>query len=153
MEGVQKVRELEQLVVADAKNANLLLIIKKQLQNEEISKEERTAALHSLRRIFVNFLENGRLEASFVSLNSNQLSQSADSGKLQEYKRWLIEQFNSYQRILRQLIACNDPSLQAPAVRTMLEVRYFGKHSARQTSINDLMRMTNLRVFNYYVFT
>jgi hypothetical protein len=55
MEGVQKVRELEQLVVADAKNANLLLIIKKQLQNEEISKEERTA-LHSLRRIFVNIL-------------------------------------------------------------------------------------------------
>jgi hypothetical protein len=85
MEGVQKVRELEQLVVADAKNANLLLIIKKQLQNEEISKEERTA-LHSLRRIFVNFFENGRLEASFVSLNSNQLSQSADSGKLQEHK-------------------------------------------------------------------
>jgi hypothetical protein len=152
MEGVQKVRELEQLVVADAKNANLLLIIKKQLQNEEISKEERTA-LHSLRRIFVNIFENGRLEASFVSLNSNQLSQSADSGKLQEHKRWLIEQFYSYQRILRQLIACNDPSLQAPAVRTMLEVRYFGKYSTRQSLINDLMGKTNLRVLNYYVFT
>lgn len=124
MEGVQKVRELEQLVIADAKNANFLLTIKKQLQNEKISKEERTAALHSLRRIFVNFLENGRLESSFVSSKSNQLSQSADAGKLQEYKRWLIEQFNSYQRILRQLIASNDLSLQAPAVRTMLEVRY-----------------------------
>jgi hypothetical protein len=132
MEGVQKVRELEQLVIADAKNANFLLVIKKQLQNEEISKEERTAALHSLRRIFVNFLESGRLESSFVSSKSNQLSQSADSGKLQEYKRWLIEQFNSYQRILRQLIASNDPSLQAPAVRTMLEVR---KESVRQSKI------------------
>ena len=125
MEGVQRVRELEQLVIADAKNANFLLVIKKQLQNEDIPKEERTAALHSLRRIFVHFLENGRLEAFFVSAHSNQLAVSADSdksGKLQEYKKWLIQQFNSYQATLRKLIASNDTSLQAPAIRTMLEV-------------------------------
>lgn len=125
MEGVQKVRELEQLIIADAKNANFLLVVKKQLDNEEISKEERTAALHSLRRIFIHFLESGRLEASFVSAHSNQLAFVADgdkSKKLQDYKKWLIKQFNSYQDTLRKLISSNDTSLQAPAIRTLLEV-------------------------------
>jgi hypothetical protein len=125
MERVQKIRELEQLVIADAKNANSLLVIKKQLQDQSGSKDERMAALHSLRRIFVHFLENGRLEASFVSVNSNQVAVSTDSdksGKLQEYKRWLIQQFNSYQTLLRHLIATEEPSFQAPAIRTLLEV-------------------------------
>ena len=44
MEGIQKVRELEQLIIADSKNANFLLTIKKQLQDESISKEERKAS-------------------------------------------------------------------------------------------------------------
>lgn len=115
-------RELEQLVIVDAKNANFLLVIKKQLQDESISKEERTAALHSLRRIFINFLESGRLESTFVSSHSNQSDVSSDSGKLQEYKKWLIQQFNSYQTTLRKLICSNETYLQAPAIRTMLEV-------------------------------
>ena len=123
MEGIQKVRELEQLIIADSKNANFLLTIKKQLQDESISKEERTAALHSLRRIFVNFLEGGRL-GNTPNLNKGaKASQSTEKGKLLEYKNWLIDQFNSYQQILRHLIASNDISLQAPAVRTLLEVR------------------------------
>ena len=125
MEGVQKVRELEQLVVADAKNANYLLVIKKQLQDEDISKEERTAALHSLRRIFIHFLESGRLESKFISAHSNQLAatrESSQSGKLQEYQKWLIQQFNSYQATLLKLISSNETYLQAPAIRTMLEV-------------------------------
>ena len=125
MEGVQKVRELEQLIIADAKNANFLLTIKKQLQNETITKEERTAALHSLRRIFVNFLEGGRLGATSLVQKSANVSQSTDKGKLLEYKNWLIDQFNSYQQILRHLIASNDISLQAPAIRTLLEVRIY----------------------------
>ena len=111
MEGVQKVRELEQLVVADAKNANYLLVIKKQLQDEDISKEERTAALHSLRRIFIHFLESGRLESNFISAHSNQLAatrESSQSGKLQEYQKWLIQQFNSYQATLLKLISSNE---------------------------------------------
>ena len=128
MEGVQKVRELEQLVVADAKNANYLLVIKKQLQDEDISKEERTAALHSLRRIFIHFLESGRLESNFVSAHSNQLAvsgESGQSGKLQEYQKWLIQQFNSYQATLLKLISSNETYLQAPAIRTILEVSLY----------------------------
>ena len=116
-------RELEQQIIADAKNSNFLLVIKKQLQNDDISKEERIAAMHSLRRIFVKFIEDGRLVSSFASANGNQLSSSDGTGKLQEYKKWLIEQFNSYQRILRQLITSNDVSLQLPAIKTMLEVK------------------------------
>lgn len=123
MEGIQKVRELEQLIIADSKNANFLLTIKKQLQDESISKEERTAALHSLRRIFVNFLEGGRLGNTSNLNKGAKASQSTEKGKLLEYKNWLIDQFNSYQQILRHLIASNDISLQAPAVRTLLEVR------------------------------
>ena len=124
MEGIQRVRELEQLIVADAKNANSLLEIMEQLENEEISHDERTAALHSLRRIFLHFLESGRLEASFASAHSNQLAFVADDKpkKLNEYKKWLIKQFNSYQDTLRKLISSNDTSLQAPAIRTLLEV-------------------------------
>lgn len=125
MEGIQKVRELEQLIIADAKNANFLLTIKKQLQDESISKEERTAALHSLRRIFVNFLEGGRLGNTSTLNKGAKASQSTEKGKLLEYKNWLIDQFNSYQQILRHLIASNDISLQAPAVRTLLEVSTF----------------------------
>jgi hypothetical protein len=125
MEGIQKVRELEQLIIADAKNANFLLTIKKQLQDESISKEERTAALHSLRRIFVSFLEGGRLGNTSTLKKGAKVSQSTEKGKLLEYKNWLIDQFNSYQQILRHLIASNDISLQAPAVRTLLEVSTF----------------------------
>lgn len=114
MEEIQKIRELERRIIADAKNTNSLLIIKKQLQNESSPKEERMAALHSLRRIFVHFLENGRLET---------LSAASDkSGKIQEYKKWLTQQFHSLQDTLTLLIGSNDPSFQAPAIRTMMEV-------------------------------
>lgn len=142
MEGIQKVRELEQLIVGDAKNSNFVLVIKKQLQNEVISKEERIAAMHSLRRIFVKFIEDGRLESSFASANSNQLSSSDGTGKLEEYKKWLIEQFNSYQRILRQLITSNDVSLQLPAVKTMLEVK-----DELRISMLALQRVEDVPVF------
>jgi len=65
MEKVHAVRELEKLVISDTKNANSLIALRKHLDSGDASKDVRMAALHSLRRVFVQFLDEGRFAVPF----------------------------------------------------------------------------------------
>ena len=113
-EQVQHVRELEKLVISDTKNANSLIAIRKQLEDEDNVKDVRMAALHSLRRIFVHFLDTGRF-----SVTSKD---DKDKGKkLDEFRKWLVQQLSAFQENLHEYIANNDSMFQAPAIRTLLE--------------------------------
>ena len=117
MEEVRKIRDLEKLVIDDVKNINSLIIIKKCLDNKSLSDDERMAALHSLRRIFLATLEDGRL------LGSSSGSNTTANKKLEDYTKWLEQQFTSYLSLLANLISTEEPKFQAPAIRTLLEVR------------------------------
>ena len=112
MEQVQEIRELEKLVISDIKNVNSLITIKKHLHDINNQKNERIASLHSLRRIFLNFIENGKLTSS--------ISGGRDK-KREEFHQWLVQQYRSYQETLCTLISENDSFFQVPAIRTMLE--------------------------------
>jgi len=58
--GKEAVRELERNILEDAKNSNLLLILRRHML--EGRAEETLTAIHSFRRIFNVFLESGKLE-------------------------------------------------------------------------------------------
>ena len=114
MEKVLKVRELEKLVVTDPKNANSLIAIRKELESEDSPKDVRMAALHSLRRVFVHYLDSG-----LFGVTSKEDKNKGK--KLDEFKKWLVQQLNAYQIILRGYIAANDTTFQGPSIRTLLE--------------------------------
>ena len=114
MEKVLKVRELEKLVITDPKNANSLIAIRKELESEDSPKDVRMAALHSLRRVFVYYLDSG-----LFGVTSKEDKNKGK--KLDEFKKWLVQQLNAYQTILRGYIAANDTTFQGPSIRTLLE--------------------------------
>jgi len=117
MEKVHAVRELEKLVISDTKNANSLIALRKHLDSGDASKDVRMAALHSLRRVFVQFLDEGRFAVPLPGKDTDK----DKAKKLEEYRKWLMQQFHAFQDALRGYIAANDLTFQAPAIRTLLE--------------------------------
>ena len=114
---VRGIRDKENLIISDVKNTNLLLDLKANLSavdatGKPIASEVRVAALHANRRIFVNYLENGKLSKS----------KTEKSEKKEEYRSWLLGQFHSFQDTLLAFISSGDPVLQAPATRTLLQL-------------------------------
>lgn len=69
------------------------------------------AALHSLRRIFVHYLEAGTLAKGI----------SSDDGA-DKLKDWLSHQLISFQQLICSLIVSGEPEMQAASIRTMVEV-------------------------------
>lgn len=112
MESVQRIRELEKNVIEDPKQANSIISIKKCLTNEKESNDARMAALHALRRIFVDAIDNGRFN----------VAKGQKSEKLAEYSKWLHGQLVSYQDSLLTFISAQTDPFHAPAIRTLMEV-------------------------------
>lgn len=112
MESVQRIRELEKGVIEDPKQANSIISIKKCLANEKESNDTRMAALHALRRIFIDAIDNGKFDAT----------RSQKTEKLAEYSKWLNGQYVSYQETLLNFVTAQTDPFHAPAVRTLMEV-------------------------------
>lgn len=112
MESVQRIRELEKKVIEDPKQANSIISIKKCLVNEKETNDARMAALHALRRIFVDAIDNGRFDAA----------KSQKSEKLVEYTKWLNGQYSSYLESLLGFVTAQTDPFHAPAIRTLMEV-------------------------------
>jgi hypothetical protein len=112
-EDVNRIRDLEQQVLQDAKKVNSILPIKQFLKDEEQSKDVRMVALHALRRIFIHLIETNR----FASTTSK-----GTEGATNQYRQWLVQQLDSYLQILREIVSSSDVAFQAPAIRTTLEV-------------------------------
>lgn len=117
---MKEIREKEKQVATDVKSTNLLLDIKTQLNNSNAARDIRLAALHALRRLFVQFLEAGRLTIATESSTSNN-----SQDKLREYKQWLHRQYESFKDDLCALILSGDDALIAPSIRTLIEVIKF----------------------------
>ena len=116
METASSIRVLEKSLLADpTKHVNSLLTLRNFLRDEAKTVEVRLAALHSLRRVFVEFVESGRM---------TQVASPSDGGggsKVREYKQWLHQHLQSYQETLCHLVASGQDAFIAPAVRTMMQ--------------------------------
>lgn len=106
MEEIKEIRDLENEIVINVKATNSLLTIRKVLNDDNNTNDVRLAALSSMRRIFIKFIEEGRL-----------VSNNADNAKINEYSKWLRQQYYHYLDSVNGLINTDDDTLQAPAIR------------------------------------
>eukprot|EP00605_Chrysophyceae_sp_TOSAG23-4_P002958 GSChrysophyteH1.ASY1.ANO1.3257.1 assembled CDS len=109
---VARIRALEKEISTNPKSANKILALKEKLVGGR--NEVRLASLHSLRRIFVSFMDTGKL--TIVKQND------PDATSLNEFKQWLQLQLQSYQECLCESIKTGDTVMMAPAIRTMVEL-------------------------------
>ena len=65
--------------------------------------------------MFVNFLENNQF-CKAVTKNESMIR------KLEQFRVWLLQQYNSYKQELFKLSILNPSDLQLPAIRTIIEV-------------------------------
>lgn len=110
---VQSIRAIEGSIIDSNTNVNQIINLKKILRDSNNPSNLRMAALNSLRRIFVAFLESGKFGMINTAIKG--------SDKLQEYRHWLIQQFNGYKSALSGLISVESEQFQAPAIRTFIE--------------------------------
>jgi hypothetical protein len=116
MEVVNLVRQHEADIIKDIKFSNSLLAIRKLVKENDSNMQLKIAALHSMRRIFVHFLDN-----------ITELIAKETSDKMTQFKAWYVKQYYLYVDELKAYssiaASSNDELLlQAPAVRTFLEV-------------------------------
>ena len=65
-------------------------------------------------------MEQGKLEPISKALNATDPSKYE---KLNEYRSWMMQQFNGFKAVLKEFVASEDEKIQVLAIRTMLEVR------------------------------
>lgn len=115
MEKIQYIRQLEKNIESNAKETNSIITIRKIIRNLEESKDVKVAAIHSLRRLFINFIEDG------------VFAQSKQSEKKAVYTNWLKLQLNEFIESLLSIIATdpadvNGITVSALSIRTLLEL-------------------------------
>jgi len=76
-------------------------------------------------------LESGKLQSEVASRATRE-----EADKLREFHRWLCKQFEGYKSALAQVISNDEEQLQAPAIRTFLEVSD-DKHDYDDDDDND----------------
>ncbi len=130
-ETIQAIQALEKRVKADAKEANSILEINKYLSGTQ-AKDVRLSALNSLRRIFCDFLESGRLcieedkaegrkRSGKGASNTSTSYDKNKNEKTKEFKEWLRKHFSKFQDTLCGFISKGDANVIAPSLRTMVE--------------------------------
>ena len=77
---IANIRTMESSVLSDRKKINLILDIKNLLLDTSSRRPVKLAAMHALRRVFVNLLESGVLTS---------ISQDGSDVKLVEFKSWV----------------------------------------------------------------
>jgi len=117
MELVNLVRQHEADIIKDIKFSNSLLAIRKLTKENDGNMQLKIAALHSMRRIFVHF---------FDTITDLIASDTSDN-KMTQFKSWYVKQYYLYMDELKIYSSISADSkdellLQAPAVRTLLEV-------------------------------
>lgn len=124
-----QIRQLEKSLILDpTKQVNSILVIRDYLKDTDQSVDVRLTSMHALRRIFIEFIESGRMTLQPPSSSS---AKEGKEQKVREYKQWLHQQLLSYQQILVNMITTSDEAFIAPCVRTMLQFvsrEYFLTH-------------------------
>ena len=136
---LSKIRELERTIASDPKQVNAILLIKQYLVDSEIRSEVRLASLHSLRRLFMHFLESG-------ILSGDEESGKKDGDKkdkaLRDYKTWVQQQYVHFKGCVNALVSSGEPSMLVPAIRTILECSR--KEWLFQVSIRYIFKIKSL---------
>ena len=118
---VAKIRELESKIAANPKQSNDILLLKQHLNSTVL--DVKLASLHALRRLFVTFLDSGRLTISQSQHGkSTDNKSSGKDGHLRDYKLWLQQQLQGFQQNLCEFVQAGDESVMAPAIRTLIEL-------------------------------
>jgi hypothetical protein len=111
---IQHVRDLERALLHDIKNANNIVEIRKVAANDNLHKDVRIAAIHTLRRIFITFAEENKVTKPSVDNKSKSV---------EKFYSWFIGQYHEYQQLLCGMLQDADKDwAHEIAVRTMLEV-------------------------------
>eukprot|EP01039_Chlorochromonas_danica_P006961 gene6961-7701_t len=111
-EEIRQIHELELAAIDDIKNINNIKTIYQTVTNDDKAKKVRIAAIHSLRRLYVDYLENNKL----ATLKPNE----AATTKL---KKWFNTQYNQFIDMLcKALSSVETDWLHALSIRTLLEL-------------------------------
>ena len=116
-----KIRELERTIAMDPKQVNAILLIKQYLVDSDIRSEVRLASLHSLRRLFMHFLESGILSGDEETKGSNDEEKDKKDKALKDYKMWVQQQYVHFKGCVNAIISSGDATMLVPAIRTVLE--------------------------------
>lgn len=123
---IAKIRELESRIASDPKQANDILLVKQHLASEVT--DIKLASLHALRRLFITFLDSGRLTisatqpAAATNVKSSSKKSNDKEDSLRDYKLWLQQQLQAFQQALCGFVQAGDAAAIAPALRTLLEL-------------------------------
>lgn len=86
------------------------------LKGDNVADAIRIAALHSLRRVFVHYLEHKKIVKCVPGGNN----------EMEKLKDWLAQQLISFQQLLCSLIIGSEPEMQVASIRTLMEVLIAG---------------------------
>ena len=132
-EHIARIRELESLILDDRKHTNSLLEVKT-LFLEKNAASVQMAAMHTLRRIFIQLLEDGVM-ADDASAKKKRKTGSSETGT-QQFVAWLQAQFAGYMDGLCSWMRSGNGEKQAPAIRTVME--FVGRESRMHVSKGPL---------------
>jgi hypothetical protein len=111
---IQRIRELERSISQDLKNSNNIVEIRKVAESNENHKDVRVAAIHSLRRIFIDFAENDKIVKP---------TQGSKNKAVEKFYSWFVTQYQEYEKLLCAVIRDEQKEwAHEVAVRTLLEV-------------------------------
>ncbi len=113
-EKIQYIRELERSIGHGVKNVNSIVEIRKIAEESMNHKDLRIAAMHSLRRIFIDYSENEKLTKPNTSVNK----------AMEKFYSWFISQYQEYLGLLCTLVRDDEKEwAHEVSIRTLLEVR------------------------------
>ncbi|KAK9768443.1 Maturation and nuclear export of 40S ribosomal subunits interacting protein [Basidiobolus ranarum] len=124
-EVVAQIRSLEKGVQDSKKNLNDIVKIIEFCESKHA--EIIYSAIHSLQRIFVDFLKKGELQ----KIKENALAEGAEKAKL-VVSTWLRDHYIKYFNHLLKLLCHEEPSLQVTALNLLLDF------IAKETSITGV---------------
>mmetsp|Transcript_8922 Transcript_8922/g.13399 ORF Transcript_8922/g.13399 Transcript_8922/m.13399 type:complete len:571 (-) Transcript_8922:55-1767(-) len=137
MSEVARIRSLEACILSSKKHAKSTTEIIEKLMDDDCEKAVKLAAMHSIRRVFVNFLENNYFLKSTVESSGD----SAVAEKLDKFRAWLMQQYNTVKGKMLDLCCSEKLKIQAAAIRTIIE---FVRYENTSSDLSQLFGMKTL---------
>ncbi|KAN0035112.1 hypothetical protein ACTA71_004368 [Dictyostelium dimigraforme] len=122
---IEKIKEIESQVIESTENSNKILEIIKICKSNIKELEIVFESIKSLERIFTNLFDSSNpiICREFKLLkNSNKELQCQSKEPLVIYIHWLYKIYVGYLELLKELLIHEDPSIQLPALTTLLNI-------------------------------
>eukprot|EP01039_Chlorochromonas_danica_P012694 gene12694-14589_t len=114
METIHHFRDLEKDAVADIKNSNNIVDIRKKVEDESASRDVRMACTHCLRRIFLHYIEQ--------KIVFPPTSETKAKSPQEKVAQWMWKQYKLFRQTLCTFLAGNDDWSWELSIKTLLEL-------------------------------